>query len=74
MDAVVKRKIPSPRRESNSRTPIVQPVAQRYAEKNKFGLKREEMSGAWRRLHSEEFHDLHTSPNIIKATKSRIMR
>jgi hypothetical protein len=28
-DAVVKRKIPSPRRESNPRTPIVQPVAQR---------------------------------------------
>jgi hypothetical protein len=30
--AVVKRKIPSPRRESNPRTPIVQPVAQRYAD------------------------------------------
>jgi hypothetical protein len=30
VDAVVKRKIPSPRRESNPRTPIVQPVAQRY--------------------------------------------
>jgi hypothetical protein len=28
LDAVVKRKIPSPRREWNSRTPIVQPVAQ----------------------------------------------
>jgi hypothetical protein len=30
LDAVVKRKIPSPRRESNPRIPIVQPVAQRY--------------------------------------------
>jgi hypothetical protein len=30
LDTVVKRKIPSPRRESNSRTPIVQPVAQSY--------------------------------------------
>jgi hypothetical protein len=30
LDAVVKRKIPSPRRESNPSTPIVQPVAQRY--------------------------------------------
>jgi hypothetical protein len=30
--AVVKRKIPSPRRESNPRTPIVQPVAQRYTD------------------------------------------
>jgi hypothetical protein len=29
-DAVVKRKIPSPLRESNPRTAIVQPVAQRY--------------------------------------------
>jgi hypothetical protein len=29
LDAVVKRKIPSPRRKSNPRTPIVQPVAQR---------------------------------------------
>jgi hypothetical protein len=28
LDAVVKRKIPSPRRESNPRTPIVQLVAQ----------------------------------------------
>jgi hypothetical protein len=32
MDAVVKRKIPSPRRESNPRTPIFQPVAQRYTD------------------------------------------
>jgi hypothetical protein len=30
LGAVVKRKIPSPRREWNHRTPIVQPVAQRY--------------------------------------------
>jgi hypothetical protein len=29
---VVKRKIPGPRRESNPRTPIVQPVAQRYTD------------------------------------------
>jgi hypothetical protein len=30
--AVVKRKIPSPRRESNPRTPIIQPIAQRYTD------------------------------------------
>jgi hypothetical protein len=30
LDAVVKRKIPSSRRESNPRAPIVQSVAQRY--------------------------------------------
>jgi hypothetical protein len=32
LDAVVKREIPSPRRESNPRTPTVQPVAQRYTD------------------------------------------
>jgi hypothetical protein len=32
LDAVVKRKIPSIRRESNPRTPIVQPVTQRYTD------------------------------------------
>jgi hypothetical protein len=32
LDAVVKSKIPSPHRESNPRTPIVQPVAQRYTD------------------------------------------
>jgi hypothetical protein len=32
LDAVVKRKIPSLRWESNPRTPIVQPVAQRYTD------------------------------------------
>jgi hypothetical protein len=32
LDTVVKRKIPSPRRESNTRTLIVQPVAQRYTD------------------------------------------
>jgi hypothetical protein len=30
LDAVVKRELPSLRRESNPRTPIVQPVAQHY--------------------------------------------
>jgi hypothetical protein len=33
LDAVVKRKIPNPRRESNPKTPIVQPVAQRYTDR-----------------------------------------
>jgi hypothetical protein len=32
LDAVVKRKIPGPRRESNPRTPIVQSVTQRYTD------------------------------------------
>jgi hypothetical protein len=32
LDTAVKRKIPSPRRESNPRTPIVQSVAERYTD------------------------------------------
>jgi hypothetical protein len=32
LDAVVKRKIPNPRRESNPGTPIVQRVSQRYTD------------------------------------------
>jgi hypothetical protein len=32
LDAVVKRKIPSPHRELNRRTPIVQPVVQRFTD------------------------------------------
>jgi hypothetical protein len=32
MDVVEKRKTPSPRRESNPRTPLIQPVASRYTD------------------------------------------
>jgi hypothetical protein len=32
LDAVVKRKLPNSRSESNPRAPIVQPVAQRYTD------------------------------------------
>jgi hypothetical protein len=32
LNAVVKRKIPSPRRQSIPRTPTVQPIAQRYTD------------------------------------------
>jgi hypothetical protein len=39
-----------------------------------FGPKREEVVGAWRRLHNEELHNLHASPNIIRVIKSRRMR
>jgi hypothetical protein len=31
-----------------------------------FGPKREEVVGGSRRLHSEELHNLYTSPNIIR--------
>jgi hypothetical protein len=39
-----------------------------------FGPKREEVAGGWRRLHNEELHNLHTSPNIIRVINSRGMR
>jgi len=34
-----------------------------------FGPKMEELAGAWRRLHSEELHDLCTSANIVTVIK-----
>jgi hypothetical protein len=39
-----------------------------------FGPKREEVTREWRKLHSEKFHNLYSSPNIIRQIISRIMR
>jgi hypothetical protein len=30
-----------------------------------FGPKRDEVTGGWRKLHSEELHNLYSSPSII---------
>ena len=38
-----------------------------------FGLKRDEVTGEWRKLHYEELNDLYTSPNIVRVIKSRRM-
>jgi hypothetical protein len=38
-----------------------------------FGPKREE-GGSWRKLHNDEFHNLYSSPNIVRVIKSRRMR
>jgi len=42
--------------------------------RRKFGLKRDEVTGEWRKLHNEELSDLYCSPNIPHAIKSRRMR
>ena len=39
-----------------------------------FGPKRNDVRGEWRKLHSEELHDLFCSPNIVRVIKSRRMR
>jgi hypothetical protein len=39
-----------------------------------FGPKREEVTGGWRKFHSEELHDLYPSPSLIRMIKSRRMR
>ena len=33
-----------------------------------------EVTGDWRKLHKDELNDLHSSSDIIRVTKSRIMR
>jgi hypothetical protein len=64
LDAVVKRKIPSPCWESRPRTPIIQPVAWHYTDWAITAL----------RLHNEKFHNLYASPNIIRVMKLRGIR
>jgi len=39
-----------------------------------FGPKRDELTGEWRRLNNKELNDLCSSPNIVRAIKSRRMR
>jgi hypothetical protein len=34
------------------------------------GPKRDEVTGEWRKLHSEELYNLYSSPNIIRQVKS----
>jgi hypothetical protein len=39
-----------------------------------FGLKRDEVTGEWRKLHSQVLHNLHSSPKTIRYITSRRMR
>jgi hypothetical protein len=38
------------------------------------GLKRDEVTGEWRKLHNEELNELYSSPNIFQVIKSKKMR
>jgi hypothetical protein len=38
-----------------------------------FGPNRDEVTGEWRKLHNGEFHNLYSSPDIIRQIKSRTM-
>jgi hypothetical protein len=49
-------------------------VSENRALRRIFGPKRDEVMGEWRKLHSEELHNLYSSPNIIRQAKSRRMR
>jgi hypothetical protein len=39
-----------------------------------YGTKRDDVMGEWRKLHSEELHNLYPSPDIVTQIKSRRMR
>jgi putative SOS response-associated peptidase YedK len=39
-----------------------------------FGPKRDEVTGEWRKLHSEELHNLYSSPYVIRQINTRRMR
>jgi hypothetical protein len=39
--------------------------------RTRFGPKRDEVMGGWRKLHNEELHDLYFLPSIIRSMKSR---
>ena len=39
-----------------------------------FGLRRNEVTEEWSKLHNEELNDLYSSPNVVRVIKLRIMR
>ena len=41
--------------------------------RKKFGAKRDEITGEWRKLHNAELHALYSSPNITRNLKSNLL-
>ena len=37
-----------------------------------FGLRRDEVTGEWRKLNNEELNDVYSSPSIVRVMKSRM--
>jgi hypothetical protein len=50
------------------------PVFENRVMRRIFGPTRDEVTGEWRKLHSEELHIFYSSPNIIRQIISRRMR
>jgi hypothetical protein len=42
--------------------------------RRRFGPRRDEVTGGWRKLHDEELDNLYSSPSIIRMIKSRRIR
>jgi hypothetical protein len=49
-------------------------VFQNRVLKRIFGLKRDQITGEWRKLHNEELNYMLPAPNIVRVIKSRRMR
>jgi hypothetical protein len=49
-------------------------VFENWALRRIFGLKRDEVTEGWRKLHNEELHHLYSLPSIIRMTKARRMK
>ena len=46
-------------------------VVENMVVRKKFGLKWDEVTGDWRKLHSEKLHDLRAAPDIKEIDKGR---
>jgi hypothetical protein len=71
LHAAVKRKIPSPRRKSNPRTPIVQPIAlfENIVLRKILRPKMDEVREQFKILHNDKLDDLFRSLIIVRLVK-----